>query len=389
MNALRRSFVALVCVLAMVGVLAAPAAAQPAAATVWLCRPGIPNDPCAPDFTITRYNAHGHVSAVKHEPNKYTKIDCFYVYPTTSDQVGPQANFDIGPELRSIARYQAWRYASECRVFAPVYRQITVLGLFNPATTPAMRETAYQDVRNAWLDYLAHDNVGRGVVFIGHSQGAGILRRLIREEVDPKPAVRDLLVSAILLGGNVTVQKGRDIGGDFQNVPACRSRSQIGCVIAFSTFGEPVPAGSFFGRSSNPDLEVLCTNPASLRGGSGEVTPSQPTEPFAPGSIIGSVIGGLGTPPITATTDFVEYRNGYRARCTSDGGANVLQVTPLGTSPFLHPVPDATWGLHLADANIALGDLVKLVHREAHRWVAKHRVRSAWHRAHALGHFFG
>ncbi len=371
MTALRRTCIALVSVLLTLGMLAGPAAAAPA--TVWLCRPGLPNDPCAPGFSITRYNANGRVTAVKQVPNKFTKIDCFYVYPTTSDQPGPQASFDIRPELRSIALYQAARFSSECRVFAPIYRQITISGLFSGETTPAMRETAYQDVRNAWLDYLAHDNFGRGVVFVGHSQGAGVLRRLLSEEVDPKPAVRDLLVSAILLGGNVTVKKGQDAGGDFQNIPACRKRSQFGCVIAFSTFDEPVPSGSFFGRTSNPDLEVLCTNPASLRGGSGKVTSSQPTEPFAPGSVIGAVLKLVGAPPITATTDWVEYRNAYRARCSSDGGANVLQVTPLGSSPTLHPSPDATWGLHLVDGNIALGDFVKLVHKQAARWVHNHR----------------
>src|SRR4029079_8352551 len=96
------------------------------------------------------------------------------------------------------------------------------------------RENAYQDVRSAWLDDLAHENDGRGVVFIGHSQGSGVLRRLLREEVDPKPDVRAKLVSAILLGGGVTVAKGSDRGGDFQNIPACRWPNQVGCVIAFS-----------------------------------------------------------------------------------------------------------------------------------------------------------
>jgi hypothetical protein len=36
----------------------------------------------------------------------------------------------------------------------------------------------------------------------------------------------------------------------------------------------------------------------------------------------------------------------------------VLQISPLGGAPVLNPVPDATWGLHLVDANIALGNVV-------------------------------
>ena len=61
----------------------------------------------------------------------------------------------------------------------------------------------------------------------------------------------------------------------------------------------------------------------------------------------------------------VEFPDAYRARCSTAGGANVLQITPLGGAPALRRSPDATWGLHLVDANIALGNLVGLVRRQA------------------------
>ena len=40
-------------------------------------------------------------------------------------------------------------------------------------------------------------------------------------------------MSALLLGGNVTVRKGSDVGGDFKNIPACSDRSELHCVMAF------------------------------------------------------------------------------------------------------------------------------------------------------------
>ena len=46
----------------------------------------------------------------------------------------------------------------------------------------------------------AHYNDGRGIVFIGHSQGASILIALLKRGVDAKPAVRRRLVSALLRG---------------------------------------------------------------------------------------------------------------------------------------------------------------------------------------------
>jgi hypothetical protein len=47
----------------------------------------------------------------------------------------------------------------------------------------------------------------------------------------------------------------------------------------------------------------------------------------------------------------------------------MLQVSPREGAPALNPTPDATWGLHLVDANIALGNLTRLVRRQAAAYV--------------------
>jgi hypothetical protein len=286
------------------------------------------------------------------------------VYPTVSDQPGPQATQVVDDVLRSIALYQAARYSRDCRVYAPVYRQVTIQGLLSPQNvTPEMRDQAYADVREAWRTYLRKFNKGRGVIFVGHSQGTFVLRELIAKEVDSKPAVRRRLISAILLGGNVTVKKGGDRGGDFKRVRACRRARQLACVIAFSGFGEPVPAGALFGRSSDPAEEVLCTNPAALGGGSARLTSIYPTKPFAQ-SVIGAAanaaVSGLPRP----NTPWAAFPKAYTGRCSHASGASVLQLRPVSNLFTLTPVPDATWGLHLADANIALGNLTNLVRRQ-------------------------
>jgi hypothetical protein len=216
------------------------------------------------------------------------------VYPTVSDQKTLVADLTIDPELRSIALLQAARYASECRVFAPLYRQVTLVGLGN--VTDEQRASGYNDVRAAWRDYLRRLNKGRGVVLIGHSQGANRLTELVTREIDPKPALRKRLISAVLLGGDVLVKEGKDSGGDFMHMKACRSHHQVGCVVAFSTFNAPTPADASYGRSPEPGLEVLCTNPAALGGGSGKVTPIYPTKPFAPETTMGALMLAVGRP---------------------------------------------------------------------------------------------
>ncbi|WCB94440.1 hypothetical protein DSM104299_03177 [Baekduia alba] len=351
------------------------------ASTTWLCKPGLASNPCAPGLGTTVIDPTGAPQGTLTPAKpKHPKVDCFYVYPTVSDQKTLQATRKVDPEERSIALYQAARYESACRIYAPMYRQITLAGLLKPAgVTAKMRATGYQDVRAAWREYLKKYNKGRGVVLIGHSQGSFVLRQLIADEIDGNAKVRRQLVSAILLGGNVLVEKGSDKGGDFDNVKACRAPTQLRCVVAFSTFNATPPEKAVFGRSDTSpavvqgkptkSTEVLCTNPAALGGGSAPLTSLFPSAPFAPGTTIGALTTQVGLPQPQVSTPWVEAQ-AYTGRCSSDGGANVLEITGQTGAPVLHPLPDATWGLHLVDANIALGDLITLVQSQVKQYTA-------------------
>jgi hypothetical protein len=354
--------------------MAAPAPAQESSSTVWLCRPGLPNNPCESDLTTTVVAPDGTQKVVRAKPAKRPPVDCFYVYPSVSAQPTVNANLDVDPELTAVAAFQASRFSQTCRVFAPVYPQLTVVAT-NSASgqSDEARSLAYSGVLSAWRDYLARDNNGRGVVFIGHSQGAGMLTQLLSSEIDPNPRLRSRLVSALLLGGNVTVAVGRDSGGDFQNIRACRRRDQTACVVAYSAFDQPPPPNSLFGRVGGgvsartgeaTGLEVLCVNPAAPGGGTGALEPYRRTTSF-PGPI-GAVIGPL--PP--ASTPWVRYPRLYTAQCESANGATWLQITDIGEPTdqrlrFQNSVLGPTWGLHLADVNVALGNLVDLVRRQA------------------------
>ena len=86
---------------------------------------------------------------------------------------------------------------------------------------------------------------------------------------------------------------------------------------------------------------------------------------------IAAAIGILGVPQPKVSTAWGASPNAYRARC-STGAVNALVITPLGGAPVFHPSPDATWGLHLVDANIALGNLVGLVRHQAALWLRAH-----------------
>ena len=190
------------------------------AKTTWLCKPGLADNPCDVGLDTTTVSPGGEPTGTRTPKAKKPKVDCFYVYPTVSEDDGTNSDFEAGPEERSIALYQASRYSQHCRVFAPMYRQLTLAAILGAQPiTPEDAQLAYDDVLAAWKDYLKKHNDGRGVVFVGHSQGTVVLRNLIKQEVDPRKKVRKRVVSALLYGGNVLVAKGERDGGDFQNIP--------------------------------------------------------------------------------------------------------------------------------------------------------------------------
>jgi hypothetical protein len=350
----------------------ATSAPASSAKTVWLCFPGHRPNPCSLGLSTTVYTPKLKRIRVSHpRPVRQPAIDCFYVYPTVSSQKAGNANLNIDPEERSVARTQAARYSQYCRVYAPMYRQVTLagLGLGAPPSSRASPAVALASLQSAFRDYLERYNRGRGFVLIGHSQGSFMLRQLIAHQIDKRPAVRRRLISAILLGGNVLVKRGTDIGGDFKHIPACHSPTQLGCVIAFSSFDQPVPSASLFGRPTPilgtrtaPGDVVLCTNPAALRGGAGRLDAILPSD----------TIGLLGA-KVSPRTSWAAVPGSYRAFCSSANSAHVLQIQPVGGASKPRQALGPAWGLHLLDANIALGNLVAIVKREASAFAAIRR----------------
>ena len=172
-----------------------------------------------------------------------------------------------------------------------------------------------------------------------------------------------------MLGGDVTVEDGSDVGGDFQHIPACAGQTQLHCVMAYSTYNAPVPSDSVFGRTSVPGLHVLCTNPAALGGGSANLRSILPSKPFAPNTTIGVLNRAVGFPVVDTSTRWVEADGAYTGQSSSADGANVLQIAGNDGAPTLHAVPNAAWGLHFTDANIALGNLLTVVRHQISRYL--------------------
>jgi hypothetical protein len=346
----------------------------------WLCRPDRPGA-CDVDLTTTVLGPDGRTTVERAQLNPKAPVDCFYVYPTVSTDTTTESDLVPDAAERTVVRLQLARFGTQCRLFAPMYRQLTLAAMGRAYAagieSPDFLGAGYQDVRAAWRYYLAHDNGGRGVVLIGHSQGTVILTELIHREIDGTP-VQSRIVSALLIGGpgGVLVPRGRDAGGTFAHLPLCRAATQTGCIVAYSSFRATAPptASTRFGRSSDSTLVAACTNPAALGGGEaplngyfdatgGTALPMGPTEPWTAGG-----------QPIA--TPMVRVVGLLKAQCRSNAFATYLEVSVERgpDSPASRDIQGdlaEPLGLHLVDMEVAMGNLVDLVGQQSTSYLGR------------------
>jgi len=352
---------------------------------LWLCRPDLQDNRCKVDLNATVIAPSGRMTVERHVPARDPKIDCFFVYPTVSNDPGWLSDFSPDAAEWDVVKVQFARFGSVCRQFAPLYRQGTLRRLRAPAGGPApVGEPpppgfgGFSDVVQAWTWYLAHENQGRGVVLIGHSQGGAMITRLIAQEIDGKP-VQKRLVSALILGAPVMVPPGKDVGGAFKSVPLCRAADQTGCVITYATFRDrlPPPANARFGEARD-GLRVACVNPANLAGGKGQPESYFMTDGFLNGSG-GDIRTEWVRPSRPIATFFVKTPGLITTECVRSGDFDYLalhvnaepadpRTDELGGQIIRRTGVDLSWGLHLLDVDHAIGTLIRVVRQqgEAH-----------------------
>ena len=340
----------------------------------WLCRPGRP-DACVSDRTRGVIGRDGAVGTEEVAAPAAPAADCFYVYPTASNDPGPNSDMVPGVEEKGQAASQVAALAPVCGVFAPIYRQVTLTALHAGKLATADWGLAYGDVRAAFHDYLARDNRGRPFVLIGHSQGSALLKRLIVDEIDGTLVSRRLL-SAILPGTTVLVPARKNVGGDFKALPLCRSEQQTACIVTWASYRDtaPPPATGLFGGSKDPAMMAGCTNPAALGGGGAPLD-----------AIIGFPWWKNGFVQYRAPkgwpvgTRFVRAPGALIGECVTRGAFTYLAVHvavtagPIGAVMDPATVGDAAypeWGLHVMDVHFVAGDLVRLVAAQTRAWTA-------------------
>jgi len=353
--------------------------------SLWLCRPGLAGDKCKINLDATIIGKDGKTTIETYKAATDPKVDCFFVYPTVSNDKTWASDWTVDAMEIDDIKLQFARFGSVCRQFAPIYRQTTLTALRIASGGPQPEGErlpqgvgGYADVVDAWNWYMANENNGRGVILIGHSQGAGVLARLIATEIEGKPAAKQF-VSAILLGTTVMVPPGKDSGGTYKAIPLCRAEDQTGCVITYASFRNtlPPPDTARFGKGANGNA-AACNNPANLASGKGVPDSYFLAKGFLNGSA-GPNQPAWSNPAPTITTPFVKVPGLVATACVNKGDYTYLEmtVTPdpadartdeLAGEIMRATGPDLNWGLHLIDVDHSMGDLIRIARKQAAAW---------------------
>jgi hypothetical protein len=162
-------------------------------------------------------------------------VDVFFLHPTTYTDVRFGWNANINDAYinaktdYSSMLYQASVFNQHCRIFAPRYRQAHISAFFiNNDDTKAALDTAYSDIKRAFEFYLEHYNNNRPIIIAGHSQGAMMGERLLKEFFDGKP-LQQKLVAAYIVGWPISQNS-------FEKIPVCNDSLQTNCFCGWRTF---------------------------------------------------------------------------------------------------------------------------------------------------------
>lgn len=172
-------------------------------------------------------------------------VDVFYIHPTgflarTNWNASLAQEEDSYIPVSVMLAGQASAFNGCGRVYAPKYRQASILAfilpLFAPQRTDAYQalDLAYEDVARAFDYFIEHYSQGRPFIIASHSQGTQHALRLLAEKIDRTP-LHSRLIAAYTIGLGVPTDYFSRV---FKDIVPCESPEQTGCLITWDTCRE-------------------------------------------------------------------------------------------------------------------------------------------------------
>ncbi|HJC25454.1 MAG TPA: DUF3089 domain-containing protein [Candidatus Eisenbergiella merdavium] len=194
-----------------------------------------PSRDAAPDYSDSESWAYLETDAAGRQ------ADVFFICPSVYGGSDEACNMSLSDtETREsfvgAINMEKGIYDADSRFFAPYYRQIGLNVYEMPETDrEPYLQTAYSDVRSAFLYYMENYNDGRPIVLAGFSQGADMCLRLMKELFDDE-ALSDQLVACYAIGWRVTPE-------DLQEYPHLKMASgekDTGVIVSFNSEAEGI-----------------------------------------------------------------------------------------------------------------------------------------------------
>ena len=133
--------------------------------------------------------------------------------------------------LNTAIKYQCSAWYGLGRTFAPFYRDAHIRSFqeqFKPVGGDDALRSAYEDIKAAFKYYLKHENNGRPIVLVSHSQGTLHAGQLLKDFFEDQPLQKQL-VAAYLVGIAIKSEY-------FQNIPFMTSPTETGGFVTWNTY---------------------------------------------------------------------------------------------------------------------------------------------------------
>ncbi len=189
------------------------------------------------NWAVHPQNTPSQLDFVKTEDNPYD-VDIFYIHPTiTTSRKNPAWNGVISDTnyreatLNTAIKYQCSAWYGLGRTFAPFYRDAHIRSFqeqFKPVGGDDAQRSAYEDIKAAFNHYLTHENNGRPIVLVSHSQGTLHAGQLLKDFFEDQPLQKQL-VAAYLVG--IAIKEK-----DFKSIPFLTKPEETGGFVTWNTY---------------------------------------------------------------------------------------------------------------------------------------------------------
>lgn len=193
------------------------------------------------------------------ETEKEKDCDIFIVAPTVGLETKYGNNNIHAPEIRHFFKMaldmEKGIFEDSCRMFAPYYRQATMPVFYlDEENQKPFNRIAYNDVKEAFLDYYYNYNSNRPFILWGFSQGARMCVELMKD-LFTNSDIMNKLVACYAIGWRITEQ-------DLQRCPILKMAQKAddnGVIISFNSEFEGVEGSVLVPKG----VKALSINPLS------------------------------------------------------------------------------------------------------------------------------